>query len=255
MAEDFSYKVSYNSSPYIRSIKKKPKFKISITLIIIIFTVAIFIVQNIVDYATLDKQTGTGWFTKTFGLTPNDVLHGRNIWSIVTSIFLHATLQDGGILHIGANMLSLFFLGTFLERIIGKKKFFWVYILSGIAASLFFIALTSLFGATALGARIFGSSSDVAIGASGAIFGVAAVLMVLVPKAPVYIFFIPIAMPLWIGMLIMLLGLWALSASLGLPIGNSAHLGGLIAGLAYGAYLRMKYPQRVALIGQAFSKH
>jgi membrane associated rhomboid family serine protease len=74
--------------------------------------------------------------------------------------------------------------------------------------------------------------------------------MILTPKVPVYIFFIPIAMPLWIGMLIMLFGLWVLSASVGLPIGNSAHLGGFITGIFYGIYLRTKYPRRVALIGQ-----
>jgi uncharacterized protein len=255
MAEEFSYKVSYNSSPYIRHEKKKPKLGISITLLIIIITVAIFLIQNIVDYTTLNPQTGTGWFTRTFGLVPNDILHGQNLWSIFTNMFLHAPLWDGGLFHIAANMFSLVFLGSFLEKIIGKKRFLLVYIISGIAASILFIALASLFGTTALGARLFGSPDILAVGASGAIFGLAATLMILTPKVPVYIFFIPIAMPLWIGMLIMLFGLWALSASVGLPIGNSAHLGGFIAGIFYGLFLRAKYPRHVAIIGERFSKH
>ncbi|MCX6742215.1 MAG: rhomboid family intramembrane serine protease [Candidatus Pacearchaeota archaeon] len=254
MAEGFSYKFSYDSSPYIRH-EKKPKLGISITLLLVIITVAIFLVQNIVDYTTLDKQTGVGWFTRTFGLIPNDVLHGEHVWSIFTNIFLHAPLWDGGLFHIAANMLSLVFLGSFLERLISKKKLFWIYIISGIVASLFFIILASLFGSTALGARLFGSPNVLAVGASGAIFGLAAVLMILTPKVPVYIFFIPIAMPLWVGMLIMLIGLWAVSAVAGLPIGNSAHLGGFIAGLFYGIYLRTKYPKKVALIRQAFHKN
>lgn len=253
MADEFSYRVSYDSSPYIRK-RKKPKFPISITLLLVILCVVVFLVQNIVDYSTLDKQTGTGWFTKTFGLVPNDVLHGKNVWGAFTSMFLHAPLWDGGLFHIAANMFSLVFLGSFLEKLIGKKRFFWVYILSGIAASLVFVLLASLFGSTDLGARIFGSPNILAVGASGAIFGIAATLMIITPKTPVYIFLIPIAMPLWIGMLIMLFGLWALSAGVGLPIGNSAHFGGFIFGILYGAYLRMKYPRRIALIGQMFGK-
>lgn len=247
MAEEFSYRVAYDSSPYIRRERKKRKLGISITLLLMIICVVVFLTQTIVDYSTQDSN-GIGWFSKNFGLIPSEVLHGSNIWSIFTSMFLHA-----GVFHLAANMLSLVFLGSFLEKLIGKKRFFWVYIISGIVASLFFITLTALFGSTALGARIFGSSNVMAVGASGAIFGVAAVLMLITPKTPVYIFFIPIAMPLWVGMLIMLFGLWALSAGVGLPIGNSAHFGGFIFGILYGVYLRVKYPRRVALIGKMFS--
>ena len=39
-----------------------------------------------------------------------------------------------------------------------------------------------------------------------------------------------------------------------LPIGNTAHLGGLIAGLGYGFYLRKKYPRKTRMISQQFSR-
>ncbi len=239
MADDkFSYTTSYNTSPYIRKKPKKRSF-LSATVILIIITVLIFLVQVIVDYAT------NGSFTRIFGLVPSDILHGKNLWSIVTTIFLH-----GSAFHIIMNMLSLMFLGSFLERIVGKKRFLMIYFVSGIVASLFFVFLAGFFGSTSLGSVLFGSLDIIAVGASGAIFGLAATLMILTPKVKVYIFPIPISMPLWLGVLINLIVLWILSIAVGLPIGNSAHLGGFICGLAFGLYLRFKYKRRVQVLNQ-----
>jgi membrane associated rhomboid family serine protease len=39
----------------------------------------------------------------------------------------------------------------------------------------------------------------------------------------------------------------------GLPIGNTAHLGGLLAGLGYGFYLKNKYKNKTRYIGKYFS--
>ena len=247
MPYKFSYKKSYSSSPYVQHVKKKRSFPISMTLLLIIINVLIFIVQVIWDYST-QTPTSPGFFTSTFSIVPQDILHGQHLWSIVTNMFLH-----GSIFHILANMLSLFFVGSFLEKIIGKKKFFWLYIVSGIVASLFFVFLASAFGSSSLGARIFGSPDIAALGASGAIFGLVATLMILTPNVKVYIFFIPIAMPLWLGMLIMLFGLWIISAAASLPIGNSAHFGGFICGIAYGIYLRIKYRKKVQVLDKIFS--
>jgi membrane associated rhomboid family serine protease len=51
-----------------------------------------------------------------------------------------------------------------------------------------------------------------------------------------------------------LFGLWALSAGIGLPIGNTAHLGGLLVGLGYGFYLKNKYPNKTRMISRHFSR-
>jgi uncharacterized protein len=246
MPENFSYKHSYSSSPYIRHVKKKKPFPISMTISLIAINVIIFLVQLIWDYYT-QTSTSPGFFTANFSLIPQDILQGKHLWSIITSVFLHAS-----VFHILANMVSLFFVGSFLEKLIGKKKFFWLYMISGIIASLFFVFLTSAFGSSDLGARIFGSPNLAAVGASGAIFGLVACLMMITPKVKVYLMFIPIPISLWIAMLIMLFGLWALSFGLNLPIGNSDHLGGFIAGLAYGLYLRIKYRTKVQALGQIF---
>jgi len=235
----FSYNNAYDSSPYIRK-KQKSSIKISLTLILIIITAAIFLIQVIVDYVTIDKVTGFGAFTRLFSVIPSKILAGQQLWTLITSVFLH-----GSVWHLLMNMISLMFIGSFLEKIIGKKRFIWLYLIAGVMGSVFYV----------LSAVIFHQNLDMpALGASGAIFGVAAVLAVLTPKVPVYLMFIPIAMPLWLGVLIMLVGVWLLSAAVGLPIGNFAHLGGLIVGLIFGFYLRFKHKKKVKMLDRHFSK-
>ncbi len=109
------------------------------------------------------------------------------VWTLLTSMFLHA-----GLFHLIVNMFSLYFLGSFLEMIIGKKRFFWFYISSGIFAALFFAILAFLFGNGLLGARIFGSPETFAVGASGTIFAIAGLLAVLTPKNRVYLLIGPL---------------------------------------------------------------
>jgi len=168
-------------------------------------------------------------------LRPADILLGKNLWTILTSMFMHA-----GVFHLFANMMSLMFLGSFLERIIGRKRFLTVYFVSGIMGSVFYI--------------LFSNPQISAVGASGAIFGIAGMLAVLTPRMPVYIMFIPIAMPMWFGVILIMVVLWLLTVSVGLPIGNTAHFGGLIVGLAYAAYLRYKHPHRTRMISDHFSR-
>ena len=170
---------------------------------------------------------------------PSDFIQGKNLWTLLTSMFMH-----GGVAHLFANMFSLLFLGSFLERLIGSKRFIGVYFISGIIASLFY----------ALFAYAFNLDPTIAaVGASGAIFGVAGMLAVLTPRMPVYIMFIPIAMPMWFGVILILIVLWLLSASIGLPIGNAAHLGGLLTGMAYAFYLRNKHKRKAKIISDFYS--
>ena len=171
-------------------------------------------------------------------LRPDYILQGKYLWTILTSMFMH-----GSPFHLFANMFSLFFLGSFLERLIGRKKFLWLYMIAGVVASLFFVFF----------AYISNSGLDTpAVGASGAIFGVAGMLAVLTPRMPVYVMFIPIAMPMWFGVLLIMFGLWIVSAAFNLPIGNLAHFGGLLVGLAYAFYLRHKYKRKTRMIANHF---
>ncbi|MEM4358117.1 MAG: rhomboid family intramembrane serine protease [Candidatus Pacearchaeota archaeon] len=205
------------------------KKRISITLILVLTNFLLFLVSMILLY--INKS-----FADYLALKPANILQGKYLWTIILSMFIHA-----GFFHLFANMVSLIFLGSFLERIIGKKRFVFIYFISGIFASIAFILFSLL---------IKSEFNVYAVGASGAIFGIAAVIMILTPKLRVFIFPIPIAMPIYIAILIALFGLWAISLAAGLPIGNTAHLGGFIAGLVYGLFLRLKYKRKVMLINK-----
>ena len=172
-------------------------------------------------------------------LQPSVVLAGQNLWTFVTSMFMHA-----GFGHLFVNMISLMFIGGFVEKLIGKKRFLWLYFIGGLFAGLFFVGI----------AAVTGTDLNVyAVGASGAIFALGGLLAVLTPKLPVLVFFI-IPMPMWIAMVFLMIVLWALSLGLGLPIGNVAHLGGLIVGVGYGFYLKKKYPRKTKMISSYFAR-
>ncbi|MFC2056962.1 rhomboid family intramembrane serine protease, partial [Chloroflexota bacterium] len=84
-------------------------------------------------------------------------------WTILTNMFIHAPFPS--IWHILGNMVTLYFFGSYLSRLIGDGKFLTVYFLGGILGNLAFILLASPW--------------SIAIGASGAVFAVAGALTVL----------------------------------------------------------------------------
>lgn len=184
--------------------------------------------------------------TRIFTLNPSSVLEKGSFWTLFTSMFTHLSLT-----HLLVNMVSLFFIGSFVERLIGKRRYFWLYVISGIVASLFFVGCAYLGSYVSWGPAVFGALSDSAVGASGALFGLAGLLAVLLPRLRVLVFFV-LPLPMWGAMVLLIVGLWIFSAVLGLPIGNTAHLGGLVVGLAYGWYIRTKYGKKVALLGRMF---
>lgn len=205
-------------------------YNLSITSWLILVNVIFFILIVIL---TSQNQT----FIEYIALKPDNILQGKYIWTLLTSMFMHGSFG-----HLFVNMISLMFIGNFVERIIGRKRFFYFYLLSGLIAGLFFVFL----------ALIFKTELDIsAVGASGAIFGLGGLLMILTPKLPVLVFFI-IPMPMWIAMLFLLGVLWILSLIAGLPIGNTAHLGGLLAGVVYGLYLKNKYKKKVIMLNRTF---
>ena len=137
-------------------------------------------------------------------------------WTIVTNLFTHA-----GLWHILGNMVTLYFFGSFLIRLIGGKKFLLIYFGGGILGNLFYILL--------------GSPFSIAIGASGAVFALGGALTAITPKLKVYIFPIPVPIPLWIAIIGGFLIL-----SLIPSIAWQAHLGGLLFGLITGYFFRKK---------------
>ncbi len=135
-------------------------------------------------------------------------------WTVVTAMFVHA-----GFWHIFANMLTLYFFGSYFSRLVGRDKFLFVYFAGGIVGNLLFWALASPFA--------------VAVGASGAVFALAGGLVMMRPKLPVIIFPIPLPIPLWVAVIggFLILAPW---------VAWQAHLGGLIVGLIAGYISRRR---------------
>jgi len=159
------------------------------------------------------------------------------IWTFITSMFMH-----GGLFHLFANMFSLLFIGTLVERILGKKRYLYFYLISGLFAGFFYILF-----------ELFSPSGLPAVGASGALFGVVGLLMLLTPNLPVYIMLIPIPIKMKYAAPGILIVLWFISIAGDIPIGNTAHLGGLLSGLVYGIYLKNKYKRKTGYISRHFS--
>lgn len=184
-------------------------------------------------------------------LQPVAFLHG-NIWTLLTSMFMH-----GSILHIFINMFVLFSLGKLCEQIIGRKRYLAFYIISGIVAGLAFVFFAYFFGSTVSGSlanRIFGSPLDFAVGASGAIFAVAGLFVILTPRLRFMIIFLPFfSLPAYIMIPLVLFLTWIVSSSIGIGIGNTAHLGGFLCGIVYGLYLRTRYKRKTQMISKYFS--
>ena len=149
------------------------------------------------------------------GLQPATFL--EKLWTIVTNLFIH-----GGIGNIIANMITLYFFGSFLSRLIGTKRFLIIYFAGGILGNIFYLFLAP-------------SPFSIAIGASGAIFALGGVLTVLTPRLRVFVFPIPVPLPLWaavIGGFIII--------SFFPQVAWQAHLGGLVLGLGAGYFFRKR---------------
>ncbi len=221
--------------------------RMSLTNLLIAINVAVFIAFILISGLAIYfyGMKGSELMIKFIALRPSLVLEGY-IWTFITSMFMH-----GNFTHLFVNMVSMFFIGNFVERLIGRKRFFWFYMISGILAGLFFVGFAYLGLYVPRGEALFGGIDTFAVGASGALFGLGGLLAVLIPKLRVLVFFV-IPMPMWAAMAVLMFGLWIFSFAGGLPVGNTAHFGGLVAGLVYGFYLRKKYARKVKMLNRMF---
>jgi len=139
-------------------------------------------------------------------------------WTIITNLFVH-----GSFWHLFANMITLYFFGSYVLRLVGETRFLLLYFGGGILGNALLLLLASQFP--------FG----VAIGASGAVFALGGALAIMRPRLKVIIFPLPIPIDLWIavigGFLIMSF----------LPgVAWQAHLGGLVFGFIVGYIFRRR---------------
>ena len=153
-------------------------------------------------------------------------------WRIVTAMFLHV-----GVLHLALNMWCLWNLGLLAEPLMGSFGVFAVYILTGAAGNLLSTFVNWVWPMHESGSVVFPAGA----GASGAVFGIAGALIVLLksnrlPVPPIelkklrrsVIYFA--AINLFIGFSISV-GTQVLHK--GLSIDNYAHVGGCACGLLF----------------------
>ncbi len=141
-----------------------------------------------------------------------DLVLSGEYWRLVSAVFLHA-----GFIHLLMNSFVLAIAGRILEPSIGSVKFLFVFLFSGIVASLISIAW---------------HPSTISVGASGAIYGLLGALIVLtfngfIPK--------PKRADVWIiAGLVIVSGLVMGFVS---NIDHAAHFGGFLAGLLCGGLM------------------
>ena len=194
----------------------------------------------IVNFAIFLGLLLTGTFELSideFGMKPAEVLAGRQLHTLFTSMFMH-----GGWLHIIGNMWYLWIFGDNIEDMCGRGKFLLFYFGSGLAAS--FAHALSVPG-----------SMVPTIGASGAISGVLGAYALLYPRARVHTaIFAFYLIHLVMVPAALIIGFWfvlqVLSASVllvtGAPSGVAywAHIGGFLAGMVLILPIWMKLRRR-----------
>jgi membrane associated rhomboid family serine protease len=141
-------------------------------------------------------------------------------YRLVTSMFLH-----GSLIHLGLNMLALWWLGSIVEQAIGSVRFLLVYFVAGLCGS--------------AGALLLSNPLQPTVGASGAIYGILGALLILE-----WLSTGSLAGP---ALTLIVLNLAFSLAIPGISIGG--HLGGLVGGtLATWVLVQTRYA-RSPLIG------
>jgi membrane associated rhomboid family serine protease/Zn-finger nucleic acid-binding protein len=192
-----------------------------VTMALILINIIIFICEVIF---ISDPQS----FFNRYGSIPVNIASGKNLYTLLSSIFLH-----GSLLHVLGNMFFLWIFGDNVEDIFRPFKFLVLYLTSGILGDVLH-TFTHL------------ASNMPMVGASGAISGLMGAYFVMFPTARMKIFFVKrvIYLPaaLYIGAWISFQIIYGL-ADIGLSVSNVgffAHVGSFVAGMLF-AFIAKKF--------------
>lgn len=148
---------------------------------------------------------------ETYSLVPVNLFGGVNVDSIFTYLFLH-----GNLVHLLVNSIALYGAGSIVERDIGHVKYLLVFVASGVAAGLVHCILNP-------------SSEIPLVGSSGAIFGVIAVLFLLMPFKITFALVVPLPSVI-LGIMMSLVELSAFWMASDFGVAHDAHLAGFVTG-------------------------
>ena len=152
-------------------------------------------------------------------------------WRMLTTAFLHAP-GSFGIVHLGFNMVALWFTGPFLEQALGRARFLALYLVSALGGSVAVLLLTPL-----------EEWNRGAVGASGAVFGLFGAVAVVMLR-----------MKIRNTSIFSVIGINLVITFLMPNISWQAHLGGLVTGAAIAAvfaYLPKKLQRTGGIAGVA----
>ncbi len=192
-----------------------------VTYVLIAINVLVFVLLELPN-PNLDE------FINRWGTVPAEIMAGRGLLTLLTSMFLH-----GGWAHLGGNMLFLWIFGDNVEDAFGHVLYLIFYLVTGLAASMAQVLLDP-------------SSTVPGVGASGAISGVLAGYIVMFGSNRVRVLMggVLTTVPAYV-----MIGLWIVVQFLNgfASIANTAqtdgvaygaHVGGFIAGLVLTFLLR-----------------
>jgi membrane associated rhomboid family serine protease len=126
-----------------------------VTKILIALNVGVYLITAVQGYGL--NSPGGSLYTKWIMYGP--LIHHGDWWRLITPMFLH-----GYLLHLGFNMLALWWIGRPVENYLGTVRYVLLYFVAGLAGS--------------AGALVQAPLSP-AVGASGAIFGVLGAMLIL----------------------------------------------------------------------------
>jgi len=171
-----------------------------------------------------------------YGAVPAAILRGNRLWTIFTSMFMHAD-----IMHLAGNMLYLWIFGDNIEDTLGHGKYLIFYLMGGVFstfAHIFSTVFSSFFTPipyVILDLRI------PSVGASGAISAVLGAYLLLFPGAKIrtlvffFYFFTIVSVPAfyYLGFWFLYQLMMGLVSLTGLPstVAFWAHIGGFVFGM------------------------
>ena len=187
--------------------------KAHVTHVLIILNILVFILEEMLG------GSENFYVTVRFGVFyPPYILERHEWYRLITSVFMHFGAE-----HLGSNMISLFVIGPYVEHMLGRISYIFVYLFSGLCGNLLTLLVEKMTGDMSFSA-----------GASGAVCGLVGVFIILI------IFkMIRGSFP---GKNIALAVICILAPGIGnSSINLAAHIGGLIGGmLASSAVLSVK---------------
>lgn len=170
-----------------------------VVMTIIGINVVVFILQNLV-----------AGFTDRFAMAPWAIADGE-YWRLITPVFLHS---QSFIFHIIMNSYILYALGPNVEQAFGSVRFAVMYLVAGFMGNVVSFVMPPDVGS---------------LGASGAVFGIAGVLLVYLFRRRRSAF-----VAQYLRSILFFIGINLAIGFLFRGIDNWAHIGGLLAGIVLG---------------------